>query len=197
MPDAPQPPIIEVRDVTRDFPADRDRRTLFRVLRDSIAGNGAAPARRHALRGITLSVSRGEKVAIIGNNAAGKSTLLKVVAGLLRPTTGSAQVRGEMVLLTALGSGMVDEVSVLDNALMYGALYGRRSRVHAHGLHRSAGVGRHDRLRPRQAEDPVYGHTRQAGVFHRPVHRDRHLPHRRGAVGRRRQVSGEVPRLLR
>jgi ABC-type polysaccharide/polyol phosphate transport system ATPase subunit len=115
-------PIIDVRDVTRDFRADRDRRTLFRVLRDSVAANGAP--RRHALRGVTLSVARGEKVAVIGNNAAGKSTLLKIVAGLLRPTTGSAQVRGEMVLLTALGSGMVDEVSVLDNTLMYGALYG-------------------------------------------------------------------------
>lgn len=129
MPDAPpQPPIIDVRDVTRDFPADRDRRTLFRVLRDSVAGNGIAPARRQALRGVTLSVAPGEKVAIIGNNAAGKSTLLKIVAGLLRPTTGSAQVRGEMVLLTALGSGMVDEVSVLDNTLMYGALYGLEPR---------------------------------------------------------------------
>ncbi len=117
-------PIIDVRDVTRDFPADRERRTLFRVLRDSVGANGAEAPRRQALRGVTLSVSRGEKVAVIGNNAAGKSTLLRIVAGLLRPTTGSARVRGDMVLLTALGSGMVDEVSVLDNTLMYGALYG-------------------------------------------------------------------------
>jgi ABC-type polysaccharide/polyol phosphate transport system ATPase subunit len=117
-------PIIDVRDVTRDFPADRERRTLFRVIRNAMGGSGAQEPRRQALRGVTLSIAGGEKVAVIGNNAAGKSTLLKIVAGLLRPTTGTARVRGEMVLLTALGSGMVDEVSVLDNTLMYGALYG-------------------------------------------------------------------------
>jgi ABC-type polysaccharide/polyol phosphate transport system ATPase subunit len=117
-------PVVEIRDVTREFRADRDRRSLFRVLSESMSGRGRESQRRRALRGVSLTVCRGEKIAVIGNNAAGKSTLLKIVAGLLRPTTGTARVRGEMVLLTSLGVGMIDEVSVLDNTLMYGALYG-------------------------------------------------------------------------
>ena len=118
------PPVIDVRDVTREFRTDRERRTLFRVLRDSVAGGRAKPPRRQALRGVSLTASRGDKIAIIGNNAAGKSTLLRIIAGLLRPTTGTTDVHGEMVLLTSLGAGMIDEVSVLDNTIMYGALYG-------------------------------------------------------------------------
>lgn len=116
--------VIDVQNVTREFPAERERRTLFRVLRESVAGLGMDRPRRHALRGVSLIASPGDKIAIIGNNAAGKSTLLRIVAGILRPTTGTVRVRGEMVLLTSLGAGMIDEVSVLDNTLMYGALYG-------------------------------------------------------------------------
>src|SRR4051794_22412379 len=47
-----------------------------------------------ALKDVTLSIGRGEKVAIIGRNGAGKSTLLKVVTGLVRPTSGTVRVHG-------------------------------------------------------------------------------------------------------
>lgn len=117
-------PVIRIRDVTREFPADRERRTLFRVLGESVTGRGMEAPRRRALQGVSLTASHGDRIGIVGNNAAGKSTLLKIVAGILRPTTGTVYVQGEMVLLTSLGAGMIDEVSVLDNTLMYGALYG-------------------------------------------------------------------------
>ncbi|MES2176313.1 MAG: ATP-binding cassette domain-containing protein [Gemmatimonadota bacterium] len=116
--------VIHVRDVTKAFRPQRERRTLFRVLRDAVRGRPPEPARRPALERINVSVVRGEKIAVIGNNGAGKSTMLRIVAGLLRPTSGSVAVKGEMVHLTALGVGMIDDVSVLDNTLMYGAIYG-------------------------------------------------------------------------
>jgi ABC-type polysaccharide/polyol phosphate transport system ATPase subunit len=116
--------VITVRQLTRNFRADEEPRTLFRVLRESVTGGHAAPEHRQALRGLSLDVSHGDRVAIVGNNAAGKSTLLKIIAGLLRPTTGTVEVRGEMVLLTSLGVGMIEELNVSDNTLMYGALYG-------------------------------------------------------------------------
>lgn len=114
--------IIEVGDVTRQFQLDRERRTLFQVLKGSVTRQ--PPPVRLALRGVSVTAKRGDRIAVIGNNGAGKSTLLKIVAGILRPTTGSVWVHGEMVLLTSLGTGMIDDVSVLDNTLMYGALYG-------------------------------------------------------------------------
>ncbi|HEY3257979.1 MAG TPA: ABC transporter ATP-binding protein [Gemmatimonadaceae bacterium] len=105
----------------REFAIETGRRTLFRVMSDTFRAEGP---RRTALDDVNLRVMKGDKIAIIGNNAAGKSTLLKIISGLLRPTRGTVAVRGEMVLLTSLGIGMIDDVTVLENTLLYGALYG-------------------------------------------------------------------------
>jgi len=117
-------PVVDVRNVSRDFRVAASSRTLFRVLKDAVSGVHATVEQRHALRDITLSAAHGDKIAIIGNNAAGKSTLLRIIAGLLRATRGTVSVHGEMVLLTSLGAGMLDEVSVRDNTTLYGSLYG-------------------------------------------------------------------------
>jgi ABC-type polysaccharide/polyol phosphate transport system ATPase subunit len=68
--------------------------------------SGAAYYAEHtALDDVSLSVARGEKVAIIGRNGAGKSTLLKVITGLVRPSAGMVQVRGKVSNLLQIGSG--------------------------------------------------------------------------------------------
>jgi ABC-type polysaccharide/polyol phosphate transport system ATPase subunit len=120
----PIEPVVEVQAVSREFPIDAGRRSLHRVIRDAMHGVGRKVPRRRALQDVSISARRGDKIAIVGNNAAGKSTLLKIIAGLLRPTRGTVVVHGEMVLLTALGLGMIDEVTVLENTFLYGALYG-------------------------------------------------------------------------
>jgi homopolymeric O-antigen transport system ATP-binding protein len=117
-------PAVVVRDVCREFRTLEGRRTLFRFLRAQ-RQEARAPARKLlALQHIALEVPKGERLAVIGNNAAGKTTLLKIIAGLLRPTSGSVEVEGDMTLLTALGLGMLDELSVADNLMLYGAIYG-------------------------------------------------------------------------
>lgn len=115
--------VIEIRGVSRVFRAQRERRTMFRVMRDAMTGTPAL-AERPALLDISLSARRGDKIAVIGNNGAGKSTLLRIVGGLLGPSAGTVVVDGEMVLLTSLSVGMVEDVSVTDNTLMLGVLYG-------------------------------------------------------------------------
>jgi ABC-type polysaccharide/polyol phosphate transport system ATPase subunit len=117
-------PVVDARNVCREFPVAAKSRTLFQVLRDALTGVHRAVERRQALRDITLSAAHGDKIAIIGNNAAGKSTLLRIIAGLLRPTSGTVRVQGEMVLLTSLGAGMIDDVTIRDNTILYGSLYG-------------------------------------------------------------------------
>lgn len=117
-------PVVEVHDLWREFPVEAGRRSLLRVLRDAVPGAGREVPRRRALQNISITAARGDRIAIVGNNAAGKSTLLKIIAGLLRPSGGTVAVHGDMVLLTALGLGMIEEVTVLENTFLYGALYG-------------------------------------------------------------------------
>jgi len=117
-------PVVDVRAMSRVFPPAAGPRTLFRVLRETVTGTREHREPIRALSDVSIRALAGEKIALIGNNGAGQSTLLQVIAGLLRPTSGSVTTNGEKVLLTALGAGMIDEVSVRDNLLLWGSLYG-------------------------------------------------------------------------
>lgn len=77
-----------------------------------------------ALRGITLSVCRGESVGIVGLNGSGKSTLLKLVAGVLSPTSGSVQVTGNIAPLIELGAGFDMDLTARENVFLNGAVLG-------------------------------------------------------------------------
>ena len=101
-------PIVVVRNVSRDFPAIKGRSSLFKFLRSRLHDPATNPRRLVALEDISFTIAPGEKIGVVGNNAAGKTTLLKILAGLLRPTKGEVHVGGEMILLTALGVGMMD-----------------------------------------------------------------------------------------
>jgi predicted ABC-type transport system involved in lysophospholipase L1 biosynthesis ATPase subunit len=61
---------------------------------DLVKAYGSAAAPLYALRGVSLEVSRGERVALLGKSGSGKSTLLNLLGGIDRPTTGSLQVAG-------------------------------------------------------------------------------------------------------
>ena len=77
-----------------------------------------------ALRGVTLTLNRGEAVAIIGSNGAGKSTLLKVVARVLHPTAGRVRVRGRVAPLLELGAGFNPELTGRENVFLNSAVLG-------------------------------------------------------------------------
>jgi ABC-type polysaccharide/polyol phosphate transport system ATPase subunit len=78
------------------------------------------------LQDATLAVEPGEWVGVVGDNGAGKSTFLRLLAGVYAPTAGSVEVRGRTVLLAGFGTGMVDELSVEENVYLYGVIYGLR-----------------------------------------------------------------------
>jgi ABC-type polysaccharide/polyol phosphate transport system ATPase subunit len=79
-----------------------------------------------ALRGVNLVVPRGERLAVIGRNGAGKSTMLQVIARILYPTTGKVTVRGRVAPLLQLGAGFDSELTGRENVYLNGALLGMR-----------------------------------------------------------------------
>jgi lipopolysaccharide transport system ATP-binding protein len=77
-----------------------------------------------ALRDVSFEVNRGETFCIVGENGCGKSTLLQICAGILHPTSGTANVQGRVAALLELGSGFNPEFSGRDNVYLNGAILG-------------------------------------------------------------------------
>ena len=77
-----------------------------------------------ALRGVNLTVQRGEIVGIIGHNGAGKSTLLKIMARVFKPTEGRVWVKGHVAPLLGVGAGFHPELSGRENVFLNGTLLG-------------------------------------------------------------------------
>ncbi|WP_330362027.1 ABC transporter ATP-binding protein [Pseudobutyrivibrio ruminis] len=78
----------------------------------------------YALDNVSFDVSKGEVVGIIGTNGSGKSTILKIVSGALRPTSGSVEVDRKKVQLLTLGTGFDMELTGRENVYLNGAIIG-------------------------------------------------------------------------
>ncbi len=168
-----------------------------------------------ALKNISFKVKPGEVVGLVGTNGSGKSTMLKIIAGVLEASEGECIVRGNIAPLIELGAGFDLELTARENIYLNGALLGyteefidahfqeivefaqRRSpRLHR-GVHRRAlpgdcGVCRAARFRGHAHEELLLRHGRAHRVRHRHHHRARH-PHRgRDPLRWRRVLPGEV-----
>ena len=97
------------------------RKTTIRRSLGQILGRGD---QFWALRHVSVQLLHGESLAVIGPNGAGKSTFLQVLAGIIRPSEGSVDVRGKVSGLLTLGAGFDKELSGRDNILLGGAFLG-------------------------------------------------------------------------
>lgn len=77
-----------------------------------------------ALKDVNLEIRRGEVFGLVGRNGAGKSTMLKVVAKVIRPTTGRIWVKGNVAPLLEMGAGFHVELTGRENVYLYGSLLG-------------------------------------------------------------------------
>ena len=78
----------------------------------------------YALNGISFQVKKGETVGIIGTNGSGKSTILKIITGVLTPTTGKVKVNGKISALLELGAGFNMDYTGIENVYMNGTMMG-------------------------------------------------------------------------
>ena len=77
-----------------------------------------------AVDGVSFQLEKGDFLGIVGANGAGKSTLLKAISGILQPTRGNLDVRGNIAALLELGTGFDGEMTVKENTFLRGALLG-------------------------------------------------------------------------
>ena len=78
----------------------------------------------YALRDVNLEVKKGETVGIIGTNGSGKSTILKIITGVLSPTAGNVEINGRISALLELGAGFNMEFTGIENIYLNGTMIG-------------------------------------------------------------------------
>lgn len=78
----------------------------------------------YALNDVSFTIKKGESVGFIGKNGAGKSTILKILTGVLTPTNGSVTINGKVASLLELGAGFNPEMTGLENIYLNGSLMG-------------------------------------------------------------------------
>ena len=77
-----------------------------------------------ALQDVSFHVEKGQSLGLVGLNGSGKSTMLKIIAGVLKPTRGRVTVRGNMAPLIELGAGFDMDLTARENVFLNGALLG-------------------------------------------------------------------------
>lgn len=77
-----------------------------------------------ALKGVSFSIQKGDRVGVLGLNGAGKSTLMKVIAGVFRPTEGVVTKKGVLAPMIELGAGFDKQYTGAENIFLYGAVLG-------------------------------------------------------------------------
>ena len=115
---------IEVDNVSMKFNLSREKvdslkDSIFKTIKREIQYNEF-----WALKNVSFSVEKGDRVGILGLNGAGKSTLLKVISGVFKPTEGHVDKHGKMVPLLELGAGFDPQYTGKENIYLYGAMLG-------------------------------------------------------------------------
>ena len=77
-----------------------------------------------ALNGVSFEVKKGEVMGLVGLNGSGKSTMLKIISGILKPTSGSVSVQGSISPLIELGAGFDYDLSARENVYLNGSVLG-------------------------------------------------------------------------
>jgi ABC-type polysaccharide/polyol phosphate transport system ATPase subunit len=131
MTSAARPPAIELADVTKIYRryGGRQFATLKSALLQRSILRDLRPSETFpALRGVSFTVPAGSTFGIVGRNGSGKSTALKLVAGITKPTSGTVKVQGRISALIELGAGFHPEISGRENVFINGIMLGLSKR---------------------------------------------------------------------
>lgn len=119
-----QPLAVEVKDVTMIFNMASESLTNLKEYFIKLAKHELFFEEFRALKHISFDVHRGEVVGLVGTNGSGKSTMLKIIAGVLEPSEGEVKVHGNIAPLIELGAGFDPELTARENIYLNGSLLG-------------------------------------------------------------------------
>ena len=119
---------IEARDVHKIY-RRYGRRKQFATLKSALLSGSVLRDLRpdavfEALKGVSFDVGKGKTFGIVGRNGSGKSTMLKLIAGIGKPTSGSVRAAGRVSALIELGAGFHPEISGRENVYINGLMLG-------------------------------------------------------------------------
>ena len=120
-------PIIEVNHITKEYQLGQlqsMKTTVFNQWRRLTGQPIEERAPFKALDDVNFSIESGEVVGIIGHNGAGKSTMLKLLANISKPSSGTIQVKGKIAPLIEVGAGLVGDLTGRENIYLNGAILG-------------------------------------------------------------------------
>lgn len=116
--------MIEVKDVSMCFRMAGDKVNSIKEYTVQLLRGKVKYNEFRALNHASFDVKRGEVVGLVGHNGAGKSTVLKIISGIMKPTEGSVIVRANVVPMLELGSGFNMDLSGRENIFLNGAILG-------------------------------------------------------------------------
>jgi len=117
--------IIQVDNVWKRFRIPHQKRsTILEHVASLLAFEDKSYEEFWALKNIQFSLERGESLGIIGPNGSGKSTLLKLMARVMKPNKGTIKTTGSIAPILELGVGFHNDLSVKENAEVYGIILG-------------------------------------------------------------------------
>jgi ABC-2 type transport system ATP-binding protein len=119
-------PVVVVENVSKKYRLYRERNQSIKVA--IMRGGRAKVDMFWALQDVSFEVYQGSTTGLIGENGSGKSTMLKCLARILRPDTGSVSVTGKMSALLELGAGFHPELSGRENVFLNGAILGLKQK---------------------------------------------------------------------
>lgn len=135
-------PAIEVEHLSKRFEIQQERR--YSLKERFVRGRPKGVREFWALRDVSFQVPKGSFFGIVGHNGSGKSTALKVLAGIYRPTEGSVAVRGRLRALLELGAGFHPELTGRENIQLNASILGlsqREIRASMDEIIEFAGIG--------------------------------------------------------
>ncbi len=116
--------MIEVKNVSMCFNLEQERTDTLKEYVLKLMKKQLKYTEFQALNDVSFTVERGESVALIGANGSGKSTMLKLIAGVMYPTKGSLSVNGTIAPLIELGAGFDMDLTARENVYLNGAVLG-------------------------------------------------------------------------